>query len=180
MLPQKIKRKIIYKSKLINFYTDKVIMPSGKTIEKYHFLDYQKKSVVVLLTNQKKEICFIKAPRYTTQKVEWELPAGIVENHETILQAAKREALEETGFTVKALQHIYTFNPDTCLSNQIVYVVSGVITRNKQKKFDTDEVTAVHWLSMKQIKKMISNNKINDGCSLIPLLLYLNKTITHG
>lgn len=55
MLPKKLQRKVIYKSKWINLYTDKVLMPSGKIIEKYHQLDYQKEAVVLVLENKKKK-----------------------------------------------------------------------------------------------------------------------------
>jgi len=79
-------------------------MPSGKIIGKYHQLDYPKDSVVVLLLNSKNEICFIKSLRYTTKKIEWELPAGAVEEDEDVLGAAEREVAEETGLKTKALK----------------------------------------------------------------------------
>lgn len=174
MLPKRLDRKTIYKSQWINLYADRVLMPSGKIIEKYHFLDYPKESVVVLLTNKEGEICFLKSLRYTTQKIEWELPAGSVEKDEDILKAARRETLEETGFKTKALKLIYTFNPANGMSNQIVHVVSGKVSDVPQNKFDTDEVKEIHWFSIAKTKRLVVNNEINDGISLIPALFYLS------
>ena len=178
MLPKCLDRKTIYKSKWINLYADKVSMPSGKIIEKYHFLDYPQESIVVLLINKANRICLIKSLRYTTQKLEWELPAGGITRGEDVLKASAREVIEETGFKTKELHCLYKFNPSNGMSNQTVHVVSGKITDDLPKDFDTDEVKNIHWLSIEQIKNLIAKNEINDGTSLIPLLIYLNSVQT--
>ena len=177
LIPKRLKRTAIYKSPWINLYTDRVLLPSGKIIEKYHFLDYPKKSVVILLQNNKKEILFIKSLRYTTQKIEWELPAGQIEKREKILDAAKREVEEETGFKVKNLKHIYTFLSSVCMSNHTVYIIFGKIKTQSQKDFDKDEIKETYWLSKTRIEKLIRQKKITCGVSLIPILLndYLKK-----
>lgn len=174
ILPKRLNRKSIYKSPWINLYIDKVLLPSGRIIEKYHFLDYPKESVVALLQNTNKEILFIKSLRYTTQKVEWELPAGSIEKGESILEAAKRETEEETGYKLNNLKLIYSFNPSTGMSNQTVHVVFGKIMDKPRINFDTDEVKDIKWLSEAEIKKLIKKRKIADGISLISLLLYFS------
>ncbi|MFH1620764.1 MAG: NUDIX hydrolase [Patescibacteria group bacterium] len=179
MLPKRLDRKPIYESQWINLYIDKVLMPSGKIIEKYHQLDYPKESITVLLLNTKSEICFIKSLRYTTQKIEWELPAGGVEKGEDVLAAAEREVMEETGFKTKALKLLYSYYPSNGMSNQNVHIVFGEVEDNKQVEFDTDEVKEIHWLSSDEIKKLIAKNEISDGISLMPLLLHLSGIVSH-
>ena len=174
ILPKRLNRKSIYKSPWINLYIDRVLLPSGRIIEKYHFLDYPKESVVALLQNTNKEILFIKSLRYTTQKVEWELPAGGIEKGENILEAAKRETEEETGHKPNNLKLIYSFNPSTGMSNQTVHVVFGKITDKPRINFDTDEVKNIKWLSETEVKKLIKKRKIADGISLISLLLHFS------
>ncbi|MDD3284347.1 MAG: NUDIX hydrolase [Patescibacteria group bacterium] len=173
ILPKRLSRDIIYKSPWINLYTDKILFPSGKIIEKYHFLDYIKGSVVILLQNTKKEILFIESLRYTAQRIELELPAGHIEEGESILKTAKREVEEETGYMTKDLKIVYSFNPSNAISNQVVHVVFGKISDKLQKSFDTDEVKNVKWISKTEIKKLIKQKKIKCGVSLIPILLYL-------
>ena len=174
MFPKRLDRQTIYKSQWINLYTDKVLMPSGKIIEKYHFLDYPNDAVVVLLTNDKDEICFIKALRYTTQQIQWELPAGGVDKGEDILKAGEREVLEETGFKTKSLQLRYSFNPSNGMSNQTAHVIVGKIDNSEPINFDTDEVNEVYWLSITKAKELIKNKEISDGISLMALLFYFN------
>ncbi len=152
-------------------------MPSGKIIEKYHQLDYPKESVSILLLNSKNEICFIKSLRYTTQKIWWELPAWWIEKGEDILTTAKREIIEETWFKTKSLRLCYSYNPSNGMSNQNVHVVFAEVDESRQEKFDTDEVKEICWLSFEEVKKLIAENDITDGISLIPLTLYLSKII---
>lgn len=177
MLPKQLERKAIYESPWINLYIDKVQMPSGKIIDKYHQLDYPKESVVVLLVNSKGAICFIKSLRYTTQSEEWELPAGSVDKGEDVIEAAKREGIEETGFKVINLEEVYRFNPSIGMSNQLVHVLFGEVQDDKQDVIDEDEVRETNWLKKDQIQSMIAKNEIIDGISLLPLLLYFSKDI---
>lgn len=174
MFPTRLERKQIYESQWVNLYVDKVAMPSGKIIEKYHQLDYPRESIVALLTNSEGKICFIKSLRYTTQKIEWELPAGGIEKGEDILKAAEREVMEETGFQTKALKLFYSYNPSNGMSNQNVHVVFGEIEDTKQVEFDTDEVKEIQWLSLDEVKELIAKKEICDGISLVPLLLFLS------
>ena len=174
MLPKRLDRKKIYESRWINLYVDRVQLPSGKIIEKYHYLDYPNDSVVVLLTNKMNQICFIRALRYTTRQVQWELPAGRVEKGEDILKAAGREVVEETGFKTKALKIHYSFNPSNCMSNQKTHLVIGEVDDSTQSRFDPDEVNEVHWLSRAEVDQLIYNKEITDGISLVAILYYLN------
>ncbi|MEI7580087.1 MAG: NUDIX hydrolase [bacterium] len=175
MIPKRISRKVLYKSKWIDLYIDKVLMPSGKIIEKYHVLDYPKESVAVLLTNKSNEICMIKTFRYTTQDISWELPAGCVEKGEEILMAAEREVLEETGFTSNNLRPLFSFFPSNGMSNQKVHVILGNVKTFKGGIIDSDEVKEVVWLSESKITQMIQKQEITDGISLLPLLFFFNQ-----
>lgn len=179
MLPKRLDRKTIYKSPWINLHIDKVLLPSGKIIEKFHQLDYPQESVVVLIMNPQNEICFIRSLRYTTQKIEWELPAGGIDKGEDILAAAKREVIEETGLKMKNLKLLYTYFPSNGMSNQIVHVFFGKIEGNNQTGFDTDEVKEVKWLTSDKIKELIVKNEIRDGISLLPLLLYFSAILAN-
>lgn len=172
-IPKRLNRTAIYKSDWINVYTDKVEMPSGKIIEKYHVLDYPNDSVVVLITNTKGEICFVESLRYSTQKVEWELPAGGIDANEEITKAAQREVKEETGFDTTNLQFEYSFNPSNGMSNQTIHIVSGKAENQQPSSFDTDEVLAVHWLSIAEVKELIRTKKLTDGISFTAVLYYL-------
>jgi len=173
MLPKRLDRTVIYESEWINLFTDRVLMPSGKVIEKYHFLDYPMESVVVVLVNADGAVCFVKSLRYTTQRVEWELPAGGVDLGESVVQAAVREVREETGFSAVEAEFLYSFNPSNGMSNQVIHIVRAGVGEVAPLGFDTDEVLEVHWLSVSEIRGLIRDGVLADGISLTAVLFYL-------
>ena len=174
MLPKRLDRTKIYESDWINLYADKVLMPAGKVCERYHFIDIPKKSVVVLLINNNDEILLIKSLRYITQRESWELPSGFAENSETILETAKREALEETGYNPEKLEHIVNYFPSEGITNQQVDVFVGYVADGKQQQFDRNEVKETRWISVEEIRRMIKKKEIINGISLIGIFYYIS------
>ena len=91
MLPERLKRRVIYESDWIDLYADTVRMPDGSIIEPYHVLHYPHNSVSVVIYNNKDEILMLRSKRYTAGGLEWEIPAGRVEKNESPEDAARRE-----------------------------------------------------------------------------------------
>ena len=177
-IPKKISSKTVFSDYMLDLNIDRVIFPSGKITEDYHVINFKNESVVVILQNENMEICFIRSPRYTTGQIEWELPAGGIEKDEDITKAAEREILEETGYTVNKLNHIYTFNPANSISDQKAHVLTGqVLSNSTAGKVNNDEVISVQWLTEEQIKNLIMSNKIMDGFSVLALLLFFYRNI---
>ncbi|SFM51647.1 NUDIX hydrolase [Marinobacter zhejiangensis] len=87
-------------------------------------------------------------------KVVLNQPAGHVEEDEKILDAARREALEETGWEVE-LQNflgLYTYKAP---SNGVTYYrlcFSAQAIRKLTEELD-DGIIAAHWLTLDQIRQ---------------------------
>ena len=174
--PKRISRKNVYSSEWLDLNLDTVLFPSGKTVDEYHVIDFKADSVVVVMLNIKDEVCFIRSPRYVTQTLELELPAGFIQPQETILEASAREVLEETGLILSDFNHVYTYNPANTVSNQKSHIVIGRCSelQNGDVIFDKDEVQEVLWLDKNTIIKLIKNKEIKDGFALVSLLYYLH------
>jgi ADP-ribose pyrophosphatase len=90
--------KYLYKANSVAFRVDQCEMSDGKTFEPY-VLECGTWVNVIALT-RKQEVVLVKQYRHGANQMMLEIPAGIMdEEDESPLQAAKRELLEETGYT---------------------------------------------------------------------------------
>jgi len=172
MKPERLSRNIIYQSPWVNLYLDKVRFPNGLVIEKYHLLDFPRAAVTAIMENDSGNVMFARICRYTSGTTEWELPAGGVEISESEIDAAKREVLEETGYTSDHHELMYSYYPMNGNVNKLFHVVHCRAIDYVQD-FDQNEVSETRWFTKDEVKQMIKTKTISDGFSLTALLLWL-------
>jgi ADP-ribose pyrophosphatase len=170
--PERLSRKTIYQSPWVNLYLDRVAFPSGLVIENYHLLDFPRPAVAILVENDSRQVMFVRICRYTTGLTEWEVPAGGVEIGESEIDAARREVLEETGYTTEHHQLIYSYYPMNGNTNKRFYVFRCKAVQQVQD-FDRDEVSDTRWFTKDEIRQMLKDRTITDGATLTALLLWL-------
>src|SRR5271170_8244056 len=61
-------------------------------------------SAVMMPVDDRGRILLVRQYRLPAKQYLWELPAGRVDPGETVLQAARRELVEETGYSAKKWQ----------------------------------------------------------------------------
>lgn len=85
---------------------------------------------------------------------QWNFPAGHVEEHEKITDAAIREVYEETGCKVKlkGVLPISSVDGREGITGIMIRFVADVIEENI--KFDTEEILDVQWLNLNDVKNM--------------------------
>ena len=167
--PQMLARNVIYESDWVSLYQDRVRMPDGSVIPAYHRLHYPFESVACVVINERDEILMIQSKRYTTGRIEWEIPAGRVERGESAAEAAKRECLEETGCTLKDLTFLCTQNPSNGMSDLTVHVFAARVGA-QSRDFDENEVSKTAWMEKGRVIQMLRDNEIRCGLSMLSLL----------
>lgn len=168
-LPERLNRTVIYESDYVCLYADQVKLPNGYIIEKYHQIHYPHEAVSVVIFNEKDEILLIQSKRYTVMRLEWEIPAGKVEENETIENAAMRECVEETGCQITNLKHLCTHNPANGMSDSVCHVFAARV-KSETNNFDRNEVNEKKWVTKDDALKMLENNQTQDGVSILALL----------
>lgn len=167
--PKRHSRNVIYTSDWIDLYLDKVEMPDGTFVEKYHQLHFPYESACVVVTDQSQRILMIQSKRYTTGRIEWEIPTGRVEKNETPSEAVKRECREETGCELKELNHLCCYYPNNGMSDLKMHVFVAK-AMSDIAAFDENEVKSCAWLSKEQIKRMLKHNEIQCGVTILAIL----------
>lgn len=172
MKPERLARNIIYQSPWVNLYLDTVRFPNGLLIEKFHLLDFPRAAVTAIVENDSGSILFARICRYTSGATEWELPAGGIETSETETQAASREVLEETGYSSKNHELLYSYYPMNGSANKLFHVVRCKAMEHIQD-FDRNEVSETRWFTRDEVEQMIKDKVVTDGFTLTALLLWL-------
>ena len=121
---------LIYQNPWIKLYLDKVKTRSGKTMQ---YIWYKSSAVAVIVPFLREDaLVMIRQYRYPLRKVLLEFPAGHVENAENPLKAAKRELLEETGYSSKRFNiFIHTIRQLANQDSLFIYLGQRILSRTK-------------------------------------------------
>jgi ADP-ribose pyrophosphatase len=100
----------------------------------------------------------------------WELPAGSLDPGENPLIGAKRELLEETGYTASKWRKALFFyvSPGFLTESMQIYLASGL--RKGVAQPEEDERIAIRFFPLKQAVAMASSGKIVDAKTVAGLL----------
>lgn len=171
-LPVRLSRETIFESEYLRLHLDRVRQPNGFIIERFHNVEYPHPAVGVVVENEKGQVVLCRVPRYTSMTNQWSVPAGGVEKGEDVLESARREVWEETGYESFDHRLVYTYYPQQGSSNklfQVVFCRAGERTGS----FDPNEISEVGWFSRDEVEILIDRGEMQDGLGLTALLLWL-------
>lgn len=172
IMPVMLERKVIYESDWVALYSDRVKMPDGRIFDSYHKLHYPHESISVVIFNEKNEIMIMQSKRYITSRLEWEIPAGRIEENETPEEAAERECLEETGCILKDLTYLCCYNPCNGMSDLKVHLFAAKVD-TETADIDENEVNTKQWVSKEKVLEILRENRTRCGISILGLLYTL-------
>jgi ADP-ribose pyrophosphatase len=127
-------------------------------------------SAVVMPVDDRKRVLLVKQYRLPAKQYLWELCAGKIDAGETVLQAAKRELGEETGYKAKKWQKLGEFFPSPgFLAEKMTIFLATELKEGKQTPME-DERIETKWFSTREIDGLIEAGKVIDAKTQIGFL----------
>ncbi len=161
-----------YKTKFFSVEKRTYKLPNGNILDDYYHIN-RPNFVLVIAVNSENKILIERTYRRAMDNLTIELPAGYIDNVETLIEASLRELKEETGYTgaTTLLGEVY-IQPG--FINQVAYVVKIIIDEKNivDIKREADEDIEIEFLSMDEINKLIAENKVKDMSMLSAMNIY--------
>ena len=120
-------------------------------------------------------VIMVKQFRYPFDEA-LEIPAGINNNNETSIDCAKRELLEETGYSAVDFKHLIRYYPFLGYNSQCIdCFVATKLKKISEPKLDDDEFVTIEKIPIKKIISMIKSGKIIDSKTICSVMIYAAK-----
>ena len=160
----------IFSGNFIRVMNDKVKLPDGTTASREWVKHIGGAAILALTSNN--EIILERQYRHPVQQVVLEIPAGKLELMEDPLATAKRELLEETGYSADSWLELGKCLPCVGYSNEIMhYYLATNLTKGTQC-LDTGEFLEVITLPLEECMRLAYTNQITDSKTIAGLMLY--------
>ena len=168
-----ISSRVAYRGPVFSVTTDHVLEPGGVRARR-DVVRHSGSIVVLAVDNHASEpdILLERQYRHAAQSMMWELPAGRIDEGESELAAAKRELLEETGYTArrwKKLLHFYV-SPGFLDETMSIYLALDLKPGIAQP--EADEKIQTHFVPLSDALHMIGGGQIRDAKTIAGVLWF--------
>lgn len=172
-LYKRIKRDLIHKGHIIDYYNDTIEI-NGEKMTIFDFIGHHGASAMIPVDEDGK-IIMVRQYRNAIDNYTLEIPAGGLNPGEDNRACAIRECEEETGYKAGEVHHLIDVYTTVAFSNEkiCIYYTTG-ITPSKQN-LDENEYVIIERHTLEELTLMILRNEINDAKTVAGILAYKAK-----
>lgn len=167
---KKLSEKIVYDNPWIQVTEHDVINPAGgKGI--YGKVHFKNVAIGVIPLDESNNTWLVGQHRYTLNEFSWEIPEGGGPIGQDMLESAKRELREETGYTAEKWELILRMHNSNSVSDEEAQIyLAEVLTAGENDLEDTESDLRVKKVHLSEAIKMVENGEITDAMSVAGLL----------
>ena len=151
------KEEILYSGDFINLIKEVYSLPNNKTIIREKIVKNGGKDSVIIVATDSNENYILTFQTRINDKIIAEFPSGYIENGEDVIEAAKRELKEETGYVSDNVTILDNSYYSVGIDNSICYVVR---IKNSIKAFNVNpnENLTYGIFTEEELKYLLNNN----------------------
>ncbi len=154
---------------LLKVKSDTVRLPNGHTATREHIVHPGAVMIIPILDSG--QLVMERQYRYPLGRDFIEFPAGKLDPGEEPLQSARRELLEETGYTANQWEFLASIHVAIAYSNERIdlYLAQGLTHRGSD--LDADEFLETLHVPVAQALDWLSEGRITDAKTVVGLLM---------
>ena len=145
-----------------------VRLPNGRTI-KISFIEHPGAVIIVPILPDGR-VVFMRQYRPALKKYIYELPAGTIDPNELALVCARRELLEETGYTAKQIKRLGQIYPVPGYSTEIIQIFKADGLTAGAAQPEIYEVIQNKPMTKSQVRRLFDSGALQDAKSICALV----------
>jgi ADP-ribose pyrophosphatase len=162
-------RSTIHRGRVFELVRENVTLENGTTTD-VEYIEHPGAAAMVPFLDDNR-ILLLKQYRHALKKYIWEIPAGTLDPREEIIDCARRELVEETGYSAGQWHRLGEITPVPGYSDERIHIYLAGELQPAAQDLDADEVIQVQKVDFKKALEMIGSGQIQDAKSIAGLFM---------
>ncbi|MBS1142447.1 MAG: hydrolase [Proteobacteria bacterium] len=168
LIESEIASETVFKGCLLEVRKDTVRLPNGKDSVREYIV--HPGAVVILAQLDNGNLLFERQFRYPLRRVFLELPAGKIDHGEAIIDTARRELKEETGYVASDWEYLGVMHPCIGYSDERIEIFAARgLHLAGDKELDHNEFLDVIEISPAEARAAVLDGRITDAKTITAL-----------
>jgi ADP-ribose pyrophosphatase len=163
----------VHQGKVFKLIRENVTLDNGVNTD-VEFVEHPGATAIIPVLNERR-VVLLKQYRHALRKYIWEIPAGTLDPQESVLDCAKRELIEETGFSADQWHKLGEITPVPGYSDERLHIFLATRLQPAERNLDKDEIINVHEVEFNEALEMIRRGEIQDAKSIAGLFLAFDR-----
>ncbi len=164
-----LKKTLLHQARVFRLIREKITLPNGTTVD-LDIVRHPGAAAIVALQDSN-SLIMVRQYRHAVGGCIWEIPAGTLDPGETPLECAKRELIEETGYSGSQWEELGAIIPVPGYSDEKITIYLAADLQPARQDLDADEVIDVREIPLEKAFEMIEKGKIIDSKTISSLFL---------
>ncbi len=163
------KKNVLHQGRTFRLIQENVTLANGATTDLDIIRHPGAAAVVAMFPDNR--LLMLKQYRHAVGEYIWEIPAGTLDGAESGIACAKREIIEETGYSAGRWTALGSIRPLPGYSDELIHLFLARDLSPAPQNLDFDEVLSVHEIPFDEALRMVSNGSIQDAKTICALHL---------